>query len=92
MAVQSESAIDILDCTKEWINKVNCGGLFPLNDVTYLFFLSIVVELRWILSIHIANPPEANIAFKKGVIERTVQNGAVQFHWTIISQSIDSEN
>ena len=92
MAVQSESAIDILDYTKEWIDKVNRGGLFPLNDITPLFFLSVEVEVCRILPTHMANPPKTNDAFKKDVIERIVQNGAVQFHWTFISQCIDSED
>ena len=72
MELQSESAIDILDYTKEWIDKVNHGGLFPLNGITYLFFLSVEVEVRRILPTHMAKPPEANNAFKKDVIERIV--------------------
>ena len=40
MAVRSEcNSENLLDYTKEWIDKVNRGGLFPLNDVTYRFFV-----------------------------------------------------
>ena len=39
MAVESEHS-DFLNYTKEWIDKVNHGGLFPLNDMTYYFFCS----------------------------------------------------
>ena len=74
MAVQSESANDILDYTKEWIDKVNRGGLFPLNDVTFLFFVSVEVEVRHILPTHMTKPPESSDAFKQDVIERIVQN------------------
>lgn len=35
MALQCEGTND--DFLKEWINRVDCGGLFPLNDVTYIF-------------------------------------------------------
>ena len=38
MAVQCEvSDDDILAYTREWMNRVNRGGLFPLNDMTYIF-------------------------------------------------------
>lgn len=77
MAVQSESANDILDYTKEWIDKVNRGGLFPLNDVTFLFFVSVEVEVRHILPTHMTKPPESSDAFKQDVIERIVQNCAI---------------
>lgn len=31
---------NLLDYTKEWIDKINRGGHFPLNDITYEFFVS----------------------------------------------------
>ena len=53
MAVKSEYANDnFLDYTKEWIDKVNRGGLFPLNDSTYLFFVTVEKEVRLILPGH----------------------------------------
>ncbi len=29
---------DFLEYTKEWMSRVNRGGLFPLNDQTFLLF------------------------------------------------------
>jgi coiled-coil and C2 domain-containing protein 1 len=37
MAVGSEDTSDFLEYTKVWINKVNRGGLFPLNNITFIF-------------------------------------------------------
>ena len=38
MAVRSEcNSENLFDYTKEWIDRVNRGGLFPLNDATYRF-------------------------------------------------------
>ena len=39
MAVESDHR-DFLDYTKDWIDRVNRGGLFPLNDITFEFFCS----------------------------------------------------
>ena len=93
MAVQSESASDVLGYTKEWIDKANRGGLFPLNDITFLFFVSVEVEVHRILPVHMMKPLESSDrdAFKQGVIEKIVQNEDVQFHWTLLSHCIDSE-
>ena len=91
--VQRESANDVLGYTKEWIDKVNHGGLFPLNDITFLFFVSVEVEVRHILPSHMVKSPESSDcdAFKQKIIDRIVQNEDVQFHWTLLSQCIDSE-
>ena len=39
MAVHSDvGSEDFLSYTREWLEKVNRGGLFPLNDETFVFF------------------------------------------------------
>ena len=48
MAVLSEHDC-FLEYTKEWVQRVNRGGLFPLNNTTYLFFISIEKQVRNIL-------------------------------------------
>ena len=42
MAVGNETGgVDFLEYTKEWIGKVNRGGLFPLNNQTFTLFVGI---------------------------------------------------
>ena len=48
MAVLSEHDNNILEYTKEWVEKVNSGGLFPLNN-TFLFLVSIERRVRNLL-------------------------------------------
>ena len=48
MAVESEHS-DFLNYTKDWIGKVNRGGLLPLNDMTYCFFVAIEKVVRVLL-------------------------------------------
>ena len=48
MTVESEHS-DFLNYTKDWIGKVNHGGLLPLNDMTYCFFVAIEKVVRVLL-------------------------------------------
>ena len=90
MAVVSED-VDFLDYTKKWINKVNRGGLFPLNNITYQFFVEIEKQVRFILPSHATKSSGSTDAFKQDVVKKIADNEGVQWHWTLISQCIDSE-
>ena len=89
MAVVSETS-DFLEYTKEWISKVNRGGLFPLNDMTFLMFVAIEKQVRCLLPGHLLQS-SASDEFQKNVIGKIVSNDDVQWQWTLISQLIDSE-
>ena len=92
MAVRSESNSEhFLDYTKEWLDRVNRGGLFPLNGATYCFFVSVEKEVRTILLSHMTKTQVSTDSFKRDVIEKIVKSQNIQWHWTLISQCIDSE-
>ena len=90
MAVESEHS-DFLNYTKDWIGKVNRGGLFPLNDMTYCFFVAIEKVIRVLLPRYVVKPSESHSQFKDEIIDTIVKNEDIQWHWTLISQCIDSE-
>ena len=93
MAVRSEHESEsLLDYTKDWIDKVNRGGLFPSNEVTYKFFVSIETEVRTILPSHMTKTKVSRGSFKQGVIEKVVRSPDIQWHWTLVSQCMDSED
>ena len=48
MAVESDFC-DFLDYTKDWIDMVNRGGLFPLNDITFELFVAVERRVKGIL-------------------------------------------
>ena len=77
--------------TKKWINTVNRGGLFPLNDITYQFFVAIERQVKVILPEHAIKSSGCTDNFKQNVINKIMHQEDVQWHWTLISQSIDSE-
>ncbi len=49
MSVGSGSS-DFLEYTKEWMSRVNRGGLFPLNNQTFLLFSEIERTARTLLA------------------------------------------
>ena len=92
MAVQGDSASeDFLSYTREWIDKVNRGGLFPLNDATYHFFVSVEKEVHVILPTYMTKPADSKDAFKESVIKKVQNSEEVQWNWTLISQCMDAE-
>lgn len=92
MAVQCDQTDhDMLQYTKEWMDKVDRGGLFPLNDSTYLFFLSIEKVVRHVLPNHMTQPLNSVESFQKSVIQTITKDEVVQGRWTLLSQCIDSE-
>ena len=69
---------------------MNRGGLFPLNDMTLIFFTSIEKNVRVILPRHMATPHAADSRkeFKELVIQKIMDSEEVQWNWTLISQCI----
>ena len=93
MAVECEGTVhDFLSYTREWIARVNRGGLFPLNDMTYniIFFVSVEKEVRALLPTHMTKETDKE-AFQEVVLNRLVEIDEVQFTWTLVSQCSVSE-
>ena len=72
---------------------MNCGGLFPLNNMTLIFFISVEKEVCAILLAYMRRQTadSENEAFKDQVIKKIVRSEEVQWNWTLNSQCIDSE-
>ncbi|SMN01852.1 hypothetical protein SPONN_125 [uncultured Candidatus Thioglobus sp.] len=88
MAVAGEES-DLISYTKVWIERVNRGGLFPLNDETFCLFIDIEKLVRTLLPKHITSKPcDSNV---NTIVGRVVSNDDIQFQWTLISQDIDSD-
>lgn len=85
---------DFFEYTKEWIRKVNRGGLFPLNDATYQLFIAIEREVQTILPqyIHSHTQTKSREGFQTRVVDKVCSCDDVQWHWTILSACIESED
>ena len=85
MAVKE--GIDVFLYTRKWLDQVNRGGLFPLNDSTFTFFVAIEKQVRNLPS-HVIRPSDKK-AFKTALIDSIIQDEDVQFYWALINQDID---
>lgn len=72
--------------TTEWINTVNRGGLFSINDATFEFFKAMEVKTRQILPKHLAQP--AALSKKEDLVESISLDEAVQLSWTPVAIDI----
>ncbi len=79
-----------MEYTKEWINKVNRGGLFPLNDQ---FFIVIEIEVQIILPQYVTRVRKSDCRnFQVKVIDQVCSHDDVQWYWTLLSTCIVSED
>ena len=80
---------DLLGYTKSWIEKVNRGGLFPLNDETFYLFIEIEKKVNLLLPQHIIGSNSCkNIGT---LLDEILRNKEIQFRWAIEAVNIESE-
>ena len=88
MAVEGEGN-DFLAYTRRWLELVNRGGLFPLNDEAFQFFVEIELCVRTYLPQHILKKHSDEDTFTQNVHDKIFNDEDVQFYWTLISQDIE---
>lgn len=88
MAVVGEGS-DLLSYTKLWIEKIDRGGLFPINDETFYFFTEIERIVRVLLPKHVVST--SSLDGIDSIIEKVQLEDDIQFQWTLISQDVDSD-
>ena len=74
---------DFLAYTRTWIDKVNRGGLFPLNNDSFRLFVCEVKHHLYSADSH---------AFKESIVKHIMQNEDVAWNLTLVSQCIDAES
>ena len=90
MAVNGEEST-ILEYTSQWVSKVNRGGLFEVNDMGYLLFREIEINLRDKLTKFLQPSTTVQLDRKEELITSAIQDNNIQFYWTMLSVDIDSE-
>ena len=88
MAVTGETN-DFTSYTSEWFEKINRGGLFPINDETLTFFIAVEKVTRTYLPKYCSNNYENT---KDMLVNIISEDADVQFYWTLLSQDIDNED
>ena len=90
MAVAGDES-SVHNYTTKWIDKVNRGGLFPVNDNSFCFFLALESIVRHLLSIAYinTNSNSQEDAIKRNIVEWCLKSNHVQLKWSVISKEID---
>ena len=86
MAVKG-SAESYMEYTKEWIKRINRGGLFKVHDEAYSFFVTLEMKVRQ----HLAVLFRSDAPSKQHVLNEIMQDADILFSWTIAAD-IDEEN
>jgi hypothetical protein len=90
MAVNGEES-DAMEYTSKWIDLVNRGGLFEINDGTYVFFKEIELKVRRQLLLAFEHHDCLDSSQRDHIISAVAGDDSVQFHWTILSVDISDE-
>lgn len=80
----------LLQYTREWVERVNRGGLFDVSDEAYSLFVVIELTMRRKLTerLKCATVSEEG---KSTIFNFVCENTDVQFHWSLLSTDISSE-
>ena len=89
MGVNGEES-DAMEYTSKWIELVNRGGAFEINDTTYLFFKEI--ELKVCKELLLAFERTSVSSQRELIISSVAGDESVQFYWTILSVDIRNES
>lgn len=86
----------LLEYTREWVDRVNRGGLFDVSDAAYLLFYAIEEAMREKLTSHLTRSvlltPDQSEEGKRIIIDEVVRDCDVQYRWSIISVDIIDDN
>ena len=81
----------LLDYTREWIDRVNRGGLFDVSDEAFMLFFSIEEAMRGKLVKHlkrsIVQSPQQSEEEKAAIIAFVVADCDVQYRWDVLAEN-----
>ncbi len=78
----------LLNYTKYWLGKVNRGGLFTVNDETFMLFVSIEKSVQALLPTHMVTQTSK----LSNLVNKVVQNCNVQLYWSLLALDLPSED
>lgn len=89
LAVEEKEYDDnVLSYTRKWFDKVNRGGLYPLNDIVFSLFIEIEKMVRILLPKQVLKSECDKDLFKMTIHDQILKNEEIQFYWTLLSQNI----
>ena len=93
MSVQGRES-SCIDYTREWIDKVNRGGLFCVSDEAYNLVVSIEISIQCALTKHLKSSHTLTMteskSRKEGIIDAAVKNEDVLSYFSTFAVDISS--
>ena len=90
MAINGEES-SLLEYTTRWTALVNRGGLFEINDGTYMLFRSIEMKVRSYMLTMFRSSTSNSEDQREAAIKAVSGSTDVQFHWSMVSVDITDE-
>ena len=90
MAIDGEES-SLLEYTTRWTALVNRGGLFEINDATYMLFRSIEMKVRAYMFTMFRSSTSNSEDQREAAIKAVSNSTDVQFHWSMVSVDITDE-
>ena len=81
--------VEFLQYTKLWVEQVNRGGLFQVNDDTYLFFRAMELASRCVLSVECVSFRPA-IKIQEEMKEFIMHDPSVTTHWNYLLSKVEA--
>ena len=75
--------------TEEWTNTIDRGGLWHVNDNTYIVFCVLEVEIRKHLNITAAK--DLDNGTKETILKAVLKNEDLLFQWALVTSNSDDE-
>ena len=84
-----------LEYMREWIDRVNGGGIFDTSDVAYYLFVAIEVAMRDRLTSQLQSSfslaATDSQSGKEAIIDHILSDCDVQFHWYMLLVDIPND-
>ncbi len=77
------------DASSEWTTAISRGGLYRVNNRTYLFFYAMEMKIRQYLTV--ASAPTMSAGFKSTMTAGILSDEDVLFNWTIVAAEWEEE-
>ncbi len=74
------------------VELTNRGGLFPINDTSFSFFVHMETCVRSLLPTHLCTTCTFSdkTKFQENVLKKVLENEELQFYWVLLSQDISN--
>lgn len=90
------TSTSLLDYTKNWVERVNRGGLYEVSNDAYFLFVAIEAAMRNKLTQHlrksIGTPSEQETGAKAAIVGFVSQDDEVDSYWNKLSTDIKDES